>query len=298
MSDHLIQYVSMPLVIWHDKRLNPTEKLILTDIIGLIKTGKCFKGNQGFSELVGLSKDRISRILSDLSDRGYIKITLDKNSPTNVQRRYISLSKKFRESILGGLAFEESSTKEEVGIGVHTNRGYRRTHQGGIGVHTKDKKSLEDSNVSKDTFVSSNNLFGNHIDITNKEQPKKKSKKQSVAHPCFSMIKDYWMNVHRVGDMWSAVNSVKTNSLIKKIENYLASKNWDSSPESVFNFFKIMMTNLSGLSDFLKFADLSVIDSKFMTIVEQINQSNNGQSRYQSEKSRNIAEGIAFFRNL
>lgn len=164
---YLTDTVSMPLVIWNDKKLNPTEKILLVDIIGLVKNKACFKGNKGFSELVGLSKDRVSKILNDLHRRGYINIRIERSNESNQRKRTISLTKSFKEYVFRGLCFEETKIVDigeddsdggivennYTGVSLKITRGYRQKQLGGIVKNNENKKSIEE--VKEDIYADS-----------------------------------------------------------------------------------------------------------------------------------------------
>ena len=61
----------IPRHIWLDKNMNLTEKCLLAEIesLGGLSDG-CFGSNQYFADFFGLSKDRISKLISGLKNKG------------------------------------------------------------------------------------------------------------------------------------------------------------------------------------------------------------------------------------
>lgn len=298
----------MPLIVWNDKNLTPTEKILMTDIIGLIKTGKkCFKSNQAFSDLIGLSKDRASKILSDLAKRGYIKVNFERKSSSNVDRRIITLSTDFRKSLLGGLAFEESSTDTELtdedrgGIGVHAE-GYSYQQLGGIGVHAEEKKSIEEVNeevlnINAETSSADvKDLFGNEVKLANGIKPKQaKKKKVSTANPAHQMIKKFWYEEFSKGERWNSGSGTFINEIILNINSLISERGGEVSPEITFDFFKTICNQKKmSKSSFVYSAGLSTLSSPnhFKSIIEII-EKENGQQQFNQRGHR---AGVTDFR--
>ena len=83
--------VWIPSDIWLDKNLTWTEKLLLVEIDSLAKNGECFASNKHFAEFFSLSKDRVSRVISSLRDKGYVEVTVFyKKDSKQVEKRVIA----------------------------------------------------------------------------------------------------------------------------------------------------------------------------------------------------------------
>ena len=68
------KFITVPIEIMHDKELNQSQKFLLSEINQLVSLEKgCIAGNKHFSELIGITKSNVSRNLSDLENKGYIK---------------------------------------------------------------------------------------------------------------------------------------------------------------------------------------------------------------------------------
>lgn len=304
--NYLRDIVAVPLVIWKDKNLNPTEKMILVDIIGLIKHNHCFKGNQGFSDLVGVSKDRITRILSDLKKRGYININIEKNSNNNNRKRTISLTAKFRNTILNGLAFEETKIVEKkevesVGIGennytgvsVFSPRGIGENTDRGIGVNTEIRSHIEEV---KEDFLNINEEASSsrveNVDLFGEVKPvvkKTKAVEKEPAHKAHHPIQVFWFKEFSIGSRFEIQDGAFIKKIIKNIEVYLNKNKHPSSPDDVVNFFKIMCTEKLKLKNqFLSTSGLNNMASSntFKQIVDSIKLQNNGQQLTNNRQSR------------
>lgn len=81
----------IPANVRYDTDLKDKAKLLYGEISSLTnKFGYCIAKNEYFAELYDVSKETISRLISDLADKKYIKIHYDKNG-SKVNKRYIYL---------------------------------------------------------------------------------------------------------------------------------------------------------------------------------------------------------------
>lgn len=82
----------IPAHIWLDKNINLTEKCLLAEIDSLSDIDGCFASNQYFADFFGLSKDRISKLISGLKNKGYITVELIyKEGTCEVEQRLIRI---------------------------------------------------------------------------------------------------------------------------------------------------------------------------------------------------------------
>ena len=106
----------IPKEIWLSKDLSTNEKILLAEIDSLGGSSDgCFASNQYFADFFDLSKDRISRLVSGLKNKGYITVELVyKEGTCEVDKRIIKLNpySYFYQGV--------------------------QNHQGGIGENTKD----------------------------------------------------------------------------------------------------------------------------------------------------------------
>ena len=83
----------IPKEIWLNKDLSTNEKVLLADIasLGGMSNG-CFATNQYLADFFGLSKDRISKLISSLKNKGYITVELVyKEGTYEVEQRLIKI---------------------------------------------------------------------------------------------------------------------------------------------------------------------------------------------------------------
>ena len=80
--------VWIPADIWLNKDLTLQEKVMLIEIDSLQDEVRgCYKSNSGFAEFFGLSVSRISRIISSLEEKGYIRVEQIRQGRSIVERR-------------------------------------------------------------------------------------------------------------------------------------------------------------------------------------------------------------------
>ena len=84
----------IPKDIWLNKDLSTNEKVLLAEIDSLGGSSDgCFASNQYFADFFDLSKDRISRLVSGLKNKGYITVELIyKEGTCEVDKRIIKLN--------------------------------------------------------------------------------------------------------------------------------------------------------------------------------------------------------------
>ena len=115
----------IPKEIWLDKNLTVHEKLFLAEIDSLDNSEGCFASNAYFADFFGVSKDRASKVISSLTEKGYItnKIIYKKDSK-EIEKRVLRVS-----------------VKTQIGIGENADRG--------IGENTAD---ITKNNITKNIY--------------------------------------------------------------------------------------------------------------------------------------------------
>ena len=75
------KFITVSIEIMHDKNLNQSQKFILAEIEQLSQLDKgCFASNGHFSDLIGITKENVSRNINELEKMGYIAIEIKKGS--------------------------------------------------------------------------------------------------------------------------------------------------------------------------------------------------------------------------
>jgi DNA-binding transcriptional regulator YhcF (GntR family) len=91
MSDKPNYYAIIPADVRYSN-LKPNAKLLYGEITALSgKLGYCYASNNYFADLYGVSKNTVSRWISDLNKLGFINIEVERNEKKQVIKRKIGI---------------------------------------------------------------------------------------------------------------------------------------------------------------------------------------------------------------
>ena len=94
MSDKPNYYAIIPADVRYSN-LKPNAKLLYGEITALSgKLGYCYASNNYFADLYGVSKNTVSRWISDLNKLGFINIEVERNEKKQVIKRRIGIIQK------------------------------------------------------------------------------------------------------------------------------------------------------------------------------------------------------------
>ena len=94
MNDKPNYYAIIPADVRYSN-LKPNAKLLYGEITALSgKLGYCYASNNYFAELYGVSKNTVSRWISDLNKLGFINIEVERNEKKQVIKRRIGIIQK------------------------------------------------------------------------------------------------------------------------------------------------------------------------------------------------------------
>lgn len=83
--------VWIPREIWLAEDIGWTAKLLLVEIDSLARCGECYASNDYFARFFSLSKDRISKLISELDRKGYVSVELRyKEGSKQIEKRVIT----------------------------------------------------------------------------------------------------------------------------------------------------------------------------------------------------------------
>lgn len=155
--------------IWLSKDLGWSEKLLLVEIDSLDGDQGCFASNEYLANFFGLSKDRISKMVTSLKKKGYISVQLIYREGTReIEKRIIRIAKR--------------------PIGENTDTP-RQKHREGLGENTDTPigENAEDNNTG----------LNNTTNNTNKDIDRQSSVNQ-LSDPNFLEIKQHYESNVRV----------------------------------------------------------------------------------------------------
>lgn len=128
MANTNIKGIWLPIYILINSELNDKEKIILSLILFFSKEKRCCDvKNEQLSELVLVTEDRISRLISLLKDKGYIELKYN----------YKDGGKKITSRVITPLADKIGCYNDLMRIGENTNKDSSK-HQPPIGENAKD----------------------------------------------------------------------------------------------------------------------------------------------------------------
>lgn len=112
--------VWIPREIWLDTELSLQEKVFLVEIDSLDndEERQCWASNQYFGNFFGLSEDRTSKIISELKNKGYLQVEVNRNTGKSCRKMRVTHS-----------AFSTSGgrRKQLVGIGENADHSISNT---------------------------------------------------------------------------------------------------------------------------------------------------------------------------
>ena len=151
MSKQKLKGLWIPTEILLNNDLSDKEKIILSMILYLSdETGSCFASNQYIASIVNVTSNRVSKIISSLKDKKYIRIKLKykKESKEIEQRQIIPIVE----------ITNRYCQKQQEGIGENNNTDWRNQPYP-IGESNKDiKYNIKNkNNYNKETQNKKNN---------------------------------------------------------------------------------------------------------------------------------------------
>ena len=124
--------VWIPKKYWLDENLSIVEVTFMAEIESLDGDNGCYASNNHFAEFFGMTASRVSQIINSLSDRGYLKISYEKNGKQVVSRLIRVVNK-----LNGGIKKTKSPIKKTKG-------GYLENCEG-----NNTPRVIQDNNTDK-----------------------------------------------------------------------------------------------------------------------------------------------------
>ena len=152
-------YGIIPANVRYDKRLSSSVKLLYSELTALAnEKGYCWANNSYFAELYDVSKETVSRWVSQLEMNGYVKVQiLYKENSKEIQERRIYING------VATIVNEKTYVTDDSNINTpidENNNTYPQKHQEPPhkNVNTPIDKNVKDNNkVFNNTFNNKNN---------------------------------------------------------------------------------------------------------------------------------------------
>ena len=133
----------IPKEVWESKELTLQQKVMLVEIDSLDNEKGCYASNKYFSEFFGISSGRVSQVINELIDKGYLNAEYIKED----------------NQILGRI-LKIQSPPYPVKVFRKLNRGYLENDEGGIkyskGGYLENDK---DNNIIYNNINNNNNIY-------------------------------------------------------------------------------------------------------------------------------------------
>lgn len=193
----------IPKNIWLAQDLGWTEKLVLVEIDSLDGEQGCFASNEYLSSFFGLSKDRISKVISTLKNKGYITVELQyKEGTRQIEKRIIRIIRKTQYPVVKNT--DTYMKKQLEGIGGNTNTP--------IGENAKDNNTLINNTFNNNMSIQQAEQFSTWWDLYNKKQGKAKCEPKFKA-----LVKKYGYKVIEEGTK-RYLEHLKMNNVDKQFQ--------------------------------------------------------------------------------
>lgn len=180
----------IPKEVWESKELTLQQKVMLVEIDSLDNDDGCFASNKYFSDFFGISSGRVSQIINDLIDKGYLKVEYQKKD----------------KQILGRIMKIQSPPYPQKVFNI-LNRGYLENDKGGI-------------KYSKEGYLE--NAKDNNIYINNINNNIKNYNKKEIALEKFEeFYKEYPKKVSKENVKKWFIKNNPSDELFKTIMNSL-----------------------------------------------------------------------------
>jgi len=169
MAERNFKGVWIPKEIWLAKELGWSEKVLLVEIDSLDGENGCFASNEYLADFFKLSKDRISKMISSLRDKGYITVQLVyKEGTKQIDKRIIRI---VRQPYPIGENTDTPSRKQREGLGENTdtpigeNAEDNNTVINNTSNNTRDKDRQSSSPLINMNFEPIKQLFESNVRI-------------------------------------------------------------------------------------------------------------------------------------
>lgn len=165
-------YAILTAEVRYDKQLKAAEKLLYAEITALAnKEGYCFATNSYLAELYSTHKNSISRYISSLEKRGYIRVVIihDENTKQILQRRiYINTH------TTNGIA-ENNEPNTPNNKTVYTSKNKTENTPKNKTVYTPNNRTVKDNNI--------NNIILQEHNITSNNNRERETRARTHATP-------------------------------------------------------------------------------------------------------------------
>lgn len=255
-------YAVLPASVRYDEKLGSSEKLFYAEITAMSeKEGYCWASNSYFSELYGVSKNTITRWVTNLKERGHIVVNIIRDGK-EIKRREIYPIQKIDDTYPQK---SKGGTNKNLGRGTHKNGEENTTRFNTTRVNNTVTTVVDDG--SSETIQSAQRVANNLLESICSYDP---THRYNVNKPSLnSWVKDIDKAIRLDG---------RTEEQLDYIIEYVFHYNGENSSFWAGNIE-------SGLK----------LRKQFDKIKNQIKSERNGRKKPQSQK---VAEAEQFLNSL
>lgn len=215
-------YAIIPANIRYDKDLMPNAKLLYSEITSLCnKEGLCWARNEYFANLYNVSKETISRWISQLNKKKYINVKMFyKNGTKEVDKRIITIYQPPIDEIINT---------------------YCQKNQEGIDEKLKENNTSINNNICSSLADDFNKLW--------KIYPRKDGKNQAFNHyKTWINGKSYAGKTEKLtnSEMWYAIRIYQCNIKLNKIDKQYIKMGSTFFNEAIYEYANYYKENPEG----------------------------------------------------
>ncbi|SEN71911.1 hypothetical protein SAMN05216404_106181 [Nitrosospira multiformis] len=215
------QGVWIPAAIWLDRSLSITEKVMLVEINSLESSDRgCYASNDHFSEFFGLSKSRVSELISGLAAKDLVRVDLIREGKQIVGRQ-IWMTETGRLLAGGVTPSEKATTSSE---NTHTPLRKRRRPSSENTVTPFGKGDDPSSEKAKESNTDSNNTLSNTESnpvslpaSAGEKVPSADTELQAVCRATWKSYSDAYFNRYGVEPVRNAAVNTSIKSFVQKL---------------------------------------------------------------------------------
>ena len=186
----------IPKEVWESKELTLQQKVMLVEIDSLDNDKGCYASNKYFSEFFGISNGRVSQVINELVDKGYLNAEYIKEDNQTL-----------------GRVLKIQSPPYPVKVFRKLNRGYLENVEGGI----KYSKGGYLENY-KDNNINNNNTNNNNTNIYSLENAEQIPYKEIIDYLNLKISSNYKYTSQKTKDLIKArINNGFTIEDFKKV---------------------------------------------------------------------------------
>lgn len=215
------QGVWIPAAIWLDRSLSITEKVMLVEINSLETSDRgCYASNDHFSEFFGLSKSRVSELISGLASKDLVRVDLIREGKQIVGRQ-IWMTENGRLLTGGFTPSERATTSSE---NTHTPLRKTRRPSSEKAVTPFEKGDDPSSEKAKESNTDSNNTLSNTESNTlslpasaGEEAPSADTELQAACRATWKSYSDAYFHRYGVEPVRNAAVNASIKSFVQKL---------------------------------------------------------------------------------